>query len=139
MIRAADNIVDMGPGAGEAGGNAVFIGDWNGKSLWDASKHVLTEIASLRPVLESEGKSRTVGATNGIETWAKEFDGHWYVIAANSTERPQEAWIDVSELSDKDQPEVLFEKGRKCGFDDGRIRDDFSADGAHVYRLAAGG
>ena len=112
---------------------------WEGPdNLWDASKHVLTELAQLRPVLEAKGKSRTVPATDGIETWAKAHEGWWTIIAVNSTERPLAVAIDVSELNAQGPPEVLFEQGRKCGFADGRIRDDFSAAGAHVYRIPTG-
>jgi hypothetical protein len=113
-------------------------GNWDGKSLWDASKHVLSEIAELRPVLEAEGRPRTVSGTDGIETWAKAHEGWWTIIAANSTEKPLVARIDVSELNAEGPPEVLFEQGRKCGFAAGQIRDDFSADGAHVYRIPTG-
>jgi hypothetical protein len=89
-------------------------------------------------MLEAEGQSRTVSATDGIETWAKAHEGWWTIIAVNSTERPLAAAIDVSELNAQGPPEVLFEQGRKCGFAGGRIRDDFSADGAHVYRIPTG-
>ena len=112
-------------------------GNWDGKSLWDASKHVLTEISQLRPVLEAVGQARTVKATTGIETWAKKHAGYWYVITVNSTEKPLQAQIDISELGVKGKPEVLFENGRKCRFARGRISDEFTADGAHVYRISS--
>ena len=114
-----------------------FSGDWDGKSLWDASKHVLGEIAQLRPVLEAEGQPRTVSATDGIETWAKSHDGWWYVIAVNGTERPVDAKIDLGGLDISGEPAVLFEQGRTCRFEAGRISDRFSPDGAHVYRIEA--
>ena len=111
-------------------------GNWDGKSLWDASKHVLTEISQLRPVLEAIGPSQTVEATAGIQTWAKQHAGHWYVIAVNSTEKPLEATIDLDGLGVTGQPVVLFEEGRSCRFGSGKLSDSFSADGAHVYKIA---
>lgn len=111
---------------------------WHGPdNLWDASKHVLTEIAQLRPVLEAVGKPQTVKATEGIETWAKLHDGNWYVISLNTTEQPLEATIDLSALDVSGKPSVLFEGDRLCTFSEGRITDQFSADGVHVYRIGA--
>lgn len=110
-------------------------GNWGGKSLWDASKHVLTEISQLRPVLETVGPSQTVKATTGIETWAKQHAGYWYVIAVNTTEKPLQAQIDLNELEVSEPPVVLFENGRTCQFSAGKITDDFRADGVHVYKI----
>jgi len=111
-------------------------GNWDGKSLWDASKHVLSEIAELRPVLETAGESRTVNATDRVETWAKEHGGWHYVIAVNASEKPLEAAIDLSPLKVAGEAEVLFEDGGKRPIVDGRLSDAFSAFGAHVYRIA---
>jgi len=113
-------------------------GSWNGKSLWEASKHVLTEIAHLRPVLEAVGQPRTVNATDGIETWAKRHDGQWTIIAVNATEKPLEAMIDLTDLKISGRPVVLFEQDRPCAFSGGTITDMFTADGAHVYKITEG-
>ena len=112
-------------------------GNWNGNSLWDASKHVLTEIAGLRPLLESVGQPRTVNASEGIETWAKRHDGQWTVIAVNQTEKPLKATLDLTDLKVSGRPVVLFEQDRPCEFSRGTITDEFSADGAHVYKITS--
>ena len=46
-----------------------------------------------------------------------------------------EATIDLNDFGITDKPIVLFEQDRPCTFDDGRITDAFTADGAHVYRV----
>ena len=140
IVAGAKGIVFFCDGYARYTSNGQGGVSWEGPdNLWDASKHVLTEIAQLRPVLEAVGKSRTVEATEGIETWAKQHDGRWTIIAVNATEKPLEATIDLSGLKIKGKPIVLFERDRPCAFDDGKIMDAFTADGAHIYELEIAG
>ena len=59
------------------------------------------------------------------------------MIAVNGTEKPLKATIDLTDLKVSGRPAVLFEEDRPCRFSGGRITDLFSADGAHVYKIAA--
>ena len=97
----------------------------------------LAEVAYLRPVLEAPGEARKMPGDHGIETWAKRHKGHWYVIAVNSSEKPLTSAIDVSALGVSGDAQVLFEDGRMVATMDGKINDQFTADAAHVYKVAS--
>ena len=138
IVGGAKGILFFEYGYARSTTNGMGGVSWEGPdNLWSAGKHVLTEIAALRPVLEAVGEPREIKATEGIGTWAKRHAGDWYLIAVNGAERPVDATIDLGGLDIGGEAAVLFENGRTCRFEARRISDRFGPDGAHVYRIAA--